>query len=211
MRIERALTVAVCLALSACTNLARLEAQIGAERYATGSISYALVRDQTLVRFEAGNQRGRFRVFDARLAAPCPDIETSTLSVTIATASVDLANPLAEQMLRGAAWFASRDYPLARFDSTDIEADDYPPLIVRGPFTLRGVTREITLEVRFPDGLPDLAAKPDQIAFEAKTSLSRSAFGMDAMPELAGDTVRIEVQGVLQRQAQTPAQAGPPA
>ncbi len=190
------------LVLAGCANLPALEALLGAERYPDAPLSYALVRDETLVRFEAGSVRGRFRVFDGRLAVPGPGIESGTLSVTIATGSIDVANPLIEQTLRGEAWFASSQHPLARFSSTRIDARAYPPLIVRGPFTLRGVTRDITLDVQFPDGLPDLDARPERIAFDAQTHISRSAFGMDAMPAMADDTVRITVHGVLRQQPQ---------
>ena len=93
-------------------------------------------------------------------------------------------------------------WPEAHFVSTRVEALDADRFIVHGRLTLRGVTREIPLEVKF-NALKRHPLPPFRrtAGFSATAVLSRSAFGIEAWPTVIGDTVelRIEAEAVRAR------------
>jgi polyisoprenoid-binding protein YceI len=75
-----------------------------------------------------------------------------------------------------------------------------------GQLTLRGVSREVALDVK----LNALKRHPMTLrrtaGFSATATLSRSAFGMDAWRNVVGDEVElmIEVEAIRRRAAQPP-------
>ncbi|MCD9029861.1 YceI family protein [Luteimonas sp. BDR2-5] len=93
-------------------------------------------------------------------------------------------------------------HPVASFVSTRIEPIDADRAVVHGLLTLRGVTREVELQVvhnalrRHP--LPPFRRT---IGFSATAALSRSDFGMTAWRSVIGDAVelRIEVEATRAR------------
>lgn len=103
---------------------------------------------------------------------------------------------LARNLLDGGRW------PLARFVSQRVEPRGEQEFTVYGVLTLRGVSREVALEVRM-NGLRRHPLPPFRrtAGFSASTTLSRSAFGVDGWPSLIGDEVqvRIEAEAVRER------------
>lgn len=94
------------------------------------------------------------------------------------------------------------DHPVATFVSTRVEARDATHARVSGTLTLHGVAREVAFDVvlnalkRHP--LPPFRRT---VGFSATTTLSRKAFGIDAWPNVIGDSVelRIEAEAVRRR------------
>ena len=95
-------------------------------------------------------------------------------------------------------------HPVARFRSTRVEALDERSAIVHGELSLRGVTREVALQVRLNDArrhpLPPFRRT---VGFSATTTLSRADFGITAWRSLIGDAVelRIEAEATRMRHA----------
>ena len=92
------------------------------------------------------------------------------------------------------------DHPEATFVSTRVEGIDDTHASVFGTLTLRGVSREVKLDVvfnqleRYP--LPPWART---VGFSAKTTISREAFGIDAWPTVIGDAVTLRIEAEARR------------
>lgn len=103
------------------------------------------------------------------------------------------------------------DHPVARFVSTRVEPIDADNARVVGQLTLRGVTREVTLEVRLNAAkrhpLPPFRRT---VGFSATARLSRADFGVDAWKSVIGDEVelRIEAEATRDGDADTTTNSG---
>lgn len=200
------ISLATCLILAGCTNLSALRQQVDNLSYTDAAIRYGLLSDETQVGFAVGQTRGQFRVADAQLSFTQPHYSSAVLEVTLATASVDVFNPVIERMLRGKEWFASKQHPFAQFRTTSLAslADDQAgtedtsaTLAVEGILEIKGIAEPLTLQVTFPDGLPDLNQPPGQFDFIADGSFSRAEYDMRSLPGFAPDVVSISVQGAF--------------
>lgn len=138
-----------------------------------------------------------------------------------ASARLDVEVPLARLDLGDSKWneatlaknlLDGERFPTARFVSERIEPVDARHARVIGLLTLRGVTREVVMDVelnavkRHP--LPPFRRTA---GFSATATLSRSAFGITAWSSMIGDTVdlRIEAEAVLDRNAAAPETSSP--
>ncbi len=95
-------------------------------------------------------------------------------------------------------------HPVAHFSSTRVEPIDERHARVFGTLQLRGVEREVVLEVRMNAArrhpLPPFRRT---VGFSASAAFSRSDFGVDAWSSMIGDRVelRIEAEAIRSRAA----------
>ncbi|MDV3469351.1 YceI family protein [Stenotrophomonas sp. C3(2023)] len=133
--------------------------------------------------------------------------EAATLEVTVPLQRLELGDAKWNQATLAPNLLDGERYPQAHFVSTTVKAIDENRLQVTGRLTLRGVTRDVTLDVSF-NGTRRYPLPPFRrtAGFSATTTLSRSAFGMTAWSSLIGDEVqlRIEAEASLDRSAAPP-------
>ncbi|SFR52710.1 Polyisoprenoid-binding protein YceI [Marinobacter daqiaonensis] len=143
---------------------------------------------------------GRFNEFDGQFTFDADNPANSSVEVTIDTASVDSNHAERDKHLRSEDFLYVDEYPRATFKSTEVVVnDDGDEAEVTGDLTLRGVTREVTLDV-------DLVGHGEdpwggyRMGFDAQTELRLEDFGipMDLGP--ASETVKLEisVEGIRQ-------------
>jgi polyisoprenoid-binding protein YceI len=127
-------------------------------------------------------------------------------------ARVEVSVPLDRADLGDAAWnkavaagnlLDTGNHPQASFVSTRVVAGDASHAQVIGNLTLRGVTREVTLEVVFNQlerhPLPPFRRTA---GFSATATLSRAEFGITAWTSAIGDTVQLVIQAEATRTGQ---------
>lgn len=137
------------------------------------------------------------------------------------TARVDVSIPLRQTELGDAKWnratlggslLDAQRFPDARFVSTRVEPVDEKRARVVGDLTLRGVTREITLDVVFNvvkrHPLPPFRRTA---GFSATTAIKRSDFGISAWKSMIGDEVELRMEVEAVRGQADPAPAAEPA
>lgn len=104
----------------------------------------------------------------------------------------------------------AQDHPVATFSSTRVEPLDERRAIVHGLLDLRGVRREVALEVEL-NGARRHPLPPFRrtVGFSATATLARSDFGITAWRSMIGDTVqlRIEAEATRSRTAEGDAEA----
>jgi polyisoprenoid-binding protein YceI len=146
--------------------------------------------------------RGNFERFSGAIVVA----EDGTPSVTaeIAVDSINTNNEQRDAHLKSADYFESEKYPTATFTSTGVRADG-DKYQLDGDFTLRGVTRPVTLNLEF-NGVNPGMGHGEVAGFEASVVLNRKDFGIDIdMPletggAVVGDkvTITLEIEALKQ-------------
>ncbi|MCW1824626.1 hypothetical protein A5731_28660 [Mycolicibacterium conceptionense] len=146
--------------------------------------------------------RGSFETFSGDVVVA--EDGTPSVSATIDVTSIDTRNEQRDAHVRSADFFDAENYPTATFVSTGVRpaGDDY---IVDGDFTLKGVTKPVSLKLEFNGVNPGMGQGP-VAGFEASVVLNRKDFGIDIdMPletggTVVGDkvTITLEIEAVKQ-------------
>ncbi|MFE7801332.1 YceI family protein [Nocardia sp. NPDC057440] len=118
--------------------------------------------------------RGRFADFSGKLVIN--EDGTAQADAEIRVDSVTTDNEQRDGHLRTADFFHAADFPVATFSSTGfrVNGDDF---VVDGNFTIRGVTKPVSLDVEFHGVNPGMGNGP-VAGFEAKTVINRRDFGI---------------------------------
>jgi polyisoprenoid-binding protein YceI len=136
---------------------------------------------------------GIFRRFNAQLAFDERNLEASSVSFEIDAVSIDTAFDIRDEHLRGADWLDVNTHPKIVFVSRFVRSSEDSQYVIEGDLTIRGVT----LPTAFDATLIDRAVNPwtltPVIGFEARANISRSAYGMDAIPHALSDNVRLRI------------------
>ena len=142
---------------------------------------------------------GRFNDFDGQFEYDADNPENSSVSVTVDTASIDSNHAERDKHLRSEDFLYVSEFPEATFKSTRIVVDEEGEADIIGDLTLRGVTREITLDAEMV-GHGEDPWGGYRMGFEAETELRLKDFDipMDLGP--ASETVELEisVEGIRQ-------------
>lgn len=148
--------------------------------------------------------KGRFAEVQGTVVIDEADPTRSEIDVTIAAASVDTRVTQRDEHLRSADFFNVEKFPSLTFKSRRIERDGDDLKLV-GDLTIRGVTREVTLDVtehgRQTDPWGGLRA-----GFEATGKIKRSDFGLtwnqalEAGGVAVGDDVKLAIDVELVKQ-----------
>ena len=142
---------------------------------------------------------GRFNTFDGEFVLDQKNIENSKVKVTIDVASVDSNHGERDKHLRGKDFFEAAKYPEATFVSTRVEKTGEKTAKITGDFTLKGVTKPVTLDAEYIGGGKDPWGGYRQ-GFEATTQLKLKDFGIDYNLGPASEVVDIyiSVEGIRQ-------------
>lgn len=144
---------------------------------------------------------GRFNEFDGQFTYDSANPENSSVEVTIDTSSVDSNHAERDKHLRSEDFLAVDDFPKATFKSKRIIVDDEDKdeAEIVGDLTLRGVTKEVTLEAEMI-GYGEDPWGGYRMGFEAETELKLSDFGipMDLGPKSETVEMIISVEGIRQ-------------
>lgn len=137
---------------------------------------------------------GEFTDFDAKLNLDPANPANSKLSVTVAMTSVDTHNDKLDAHLESADFFDVAAHPTATFTSTAVRRTGAATADVTGNFTLRGVTKPITLHVTFNKAGENMA-KRYTAGFSAEGVIKRSDFGVSYAVPAVGDEVKLQISG----------------
>ncbi|MCG8518003.1 YceI family protein [Marinobacter sp. CA1] len=143
---------------------------------------------------------GRFNDFDGQFSFDADNPANSSVNVTIDTASVDSNHAERDKHIRSEDFLYADEFPEATFTSKRIVVDeDGDEADIIGDLTLRGVTKEITLEAELI-GHGEDPWGGYRMGFEAETELRLSDFGIPMNLGPASETVEmiISVEGVRQ-------------
>jgi len=130
--------------------------------------------------------RGGFDTFSGAITVA--EDGTPSVRAEIAVDSINTHNEQRDGHLKAGDFFDVENHPVATFASTGVRADgdDY---VLDGDFTLKGVTKPISLKLEF-NGVNPGMGHGEVAGFEASVVLNRKEFGVDFdMPLETGGTV----------------------
>ena len=146
--------------------------------------------------------RGVFSSFSGSVEV-VEDPTLCSLQVEVDVASVDTKDAGRDEHLRNNDFFSAPEHPTMTFTSTSVSGAG-TQWQVTGDLTIRGVTRQITLDTTF-EGLATDPWGGDRAAFSATTEIDREDFGMtfnatlEAGGVLVGKKAKIEIEAELVR------------
>jgi polyisoprenoid-binding protein YceI len=139
--------------------------------------------------------QGRFRKFDGEIVFHPADLAASKARIEVDLASIDLGAPESEAEVRGKNWFQVASFPKAVFQSSQIRAKGADHYEAVGKFTLKGITRDLTVPIQLR------AASGQQVA-EGGFVIKRTDFNVGqgewADPDAVALDVAVKFRFVLQ-------------
>jgi polyisoprenoid-binding protein YceI len=138
-----------------------------------------------------GKSRGAFRDFSGAVVVAADG--TPSVRAEIAIGSLDTGNEQRNAHLLSAEFFDAEQYPTASFVSTGVrpQGDGY---VLVGDFTLRGVTKQLELELTF-NGVSEGMGHGEVAGFDASVVFNRKDFGVAAeVGPLVGENVTITLE-----------------
>jgi polyisoprenoid-binding protein YceI len=127
------------------------------------------------------------------------DWNSARVEVSVPLARLDLGDDKWNRAALGRNLLDGEDHPVASFTSTRVEPVDATHASVFGTLTLRGVAREVKLDVAFNQvkryPLPPFRRT---IGFSATTTISRKDFGIREWPTVIGDSVALRIEAEAQ-------------
>lgn len=149
--------------------------------------------------------RGEFKQYSGTLELDTSDLTRSRISGDIEVASLDTREANRDQHLRSADFFDAEQFPRISFVSRRIERLDEENYRVIGDLTIRGITREVSLEAEY-SGIHKDPWGATRTGFMVRGAIDRKEFGLtwNAALEtggvLVGEKVKLEldIEAVLQ-------------
>lgn len=121
---------------------------------------------------------GFFRDFTGTVNFDNADVTKSTVEFTAKATSVDTGVAGRDKHLRTADFFDVEKYPEITFKSTKVEKKG-KGWVVTGDFTMRGVTKTITLPFQIAGWLPADERSGGKMGITAETTINRRDYGVN--------------------------------
>lgn len=192
--------------LPACTPLRVVTHTVGTDEARVPLGSYALDAHHWSITFDVDHLKySRFTMrFDraqGTLDWKQGGMEASTVDVSIDASSVDTNVPLLDKLVKGPDMFDAANHPAIRFVSSGVVRTGNAESRLEGNLTIRGVTRPVTLDMKFNGYGVDPLTKEDKLGFSAQGHFSRSQFGLGTWYPAVGDDVRVRIEAEFGRHA----------
>jgi len=172
--------------------------------------TWNLDASHTLVEFSAKHMmittvKGRFADVRGSITIDAAHPEASTVEVELGAASIDTRSEQRDQHLRSADFLDVENFPTVTFKSRRIEgaqANAGTSFRVVGDLTIRGVTRDVTLDATF-EGEGRDPWGGTRASFSATGKIDRRDFGLtwNAALETGGVLVSNDIKIVIEAQA----------
>jgi polyisoprenoid-binding protein YceI len=152
--------------------------------------------------------RGYFDEISAKADIDPDHPETSSVEVTISTASIRTNNGARDNDLRSSNFLEVDKYPEITFKSTSVEPAGPDHYKLTGDLTIKGNTRPVTLDMVKYGEFNDPQMMGHRIAYSATGKINRKDFGLKFSMILDGrmvvsEDIQINIEGELVEQPET--------
>jgi len=137
--------------------------------------------------------RGAFTKVSGSVVFDPANLNKSSIQASIDAASVDTRVEMRDNDLRSPRFLDAQKYPTITFQSKKVEAAGAGKLKVTGDLTIKGVTKEVVLDVDGPTpAIKDPLGKDRlRMGASATTKVNRNDFGVSGLPGIVGDDITI--------------------
>lgn len=141
------------------------------------------------------NVKGEFRKFDAIILSEGQDFSKSKVSATIDASSIFTNNTDRDNHLKSADFFNAETHNEITFEGTSFNQLDEENYELKGLLTMKGISKEITLDVEFGGFIKDPYGQ-EKAGFSATGKFNRQDWGLNwnAALEAGGVMVSDEVR-----------------
>jgi polyisoprenoid-binding protein YceI len=184
------------------TRIAVLAVALAVAAPALAADTYQFDNSHTTVGFQVRHiftmLGGKFQDFSGTIRVDRANPEASSVEFTIQAATVFTNDAKRDEHLRTPDFFDVANHPTITFKSTSVEAAGESLYAVTGDLTMRGVTKRVTLPVRFLGEGKDPWGT-EKMGFELATTLNRQDYGinwnkaLDQGGFLVGDEVKVQI------------------
>ncbi len=159
----------------AVTFLGILPFLLSNQKYANWNV----VSDQVSITFESKKAKGVFKELNAEIKFDPENLQTSSLSATVMTASIFIDNETQQKHAIGGKWLDVTNFPKITFSSKEITKSD-EGFIVKGDLTILETTNEVEIPFTFEEGENEL------YWFKSDFSINRADynFGMKMVSDI---------------------------
>lgn len=169
-----------------------------------GAAEYSIDPDHTSVVFKVKHMDiayiyGMFNNKEGTVQYDPKAPEKTSIDLTVDATSVFTGVKKRDNHLRSPDFLNAKQHPEITFRSTSVQQNDDNVLEVTGDFTLRGVTRELTTDVK----LTGSGKGPQgnfRRGFKTSFDVNRLEHNVDYMPDGLGKSIKITVSGEVIRQ-----------
>jgi len=171
--------------------------------------SWSIDDEHTVIGFSARHMmiswvRGQFTSFKGFLEVP-EDPSDTKVTLTIAAASIWTHVQDRDDHLRTNDFLDAPNHPELTFVSTAVEILGTDRANVRGDLTIRGVTKNIALDVQL-EGVSGIDRTDAKVSFRATAVINRQDWGvswnraLEIGGVLVGDEVSLDIQATFKKQ-----------
>ncbi|RXR27577.1 YceI family protein [Sphingobium fluviale] len=124
--------------------------------------------------------------------------EKAQVTVTFAVAALRSSVPALDEHLMKADFFDAAKFPTATFQSTSVKVSGQTAQIT-GKLTIKGITKDVTLNARFVGAGMNAMAKKETVGFDAEAQIKRSDFGLGYGVPMVGDDVSLQITAAFEK------------
>jgi len=145
--------------------------------------------------------RGAFTKVSGSVVYDPANLNKSSIQTTIDAASVDTRVEMRDNDLRSPRFLDAQKYATITFQSKKVEAAGADKLKVTGDLTIKGVTKEVVLDVDGPSSSIKDPMGKDRLrtGASATTKINRNDFGVSGLPGIVGDDITITLDVEMTR------------
>lgn len=138
---------------------------------------------------------GSFGSFDATVTSSKDDFSDAKVELTADISSIDTDNEQRDKHLQSPDYFDAAKYPKLTFKSKSIKKKGDKTYALTGDLTMHGVTKSVTLEVKYRGTVTNPMSKKPVAGFKVTGTIKRTDFGIapDTAEAMLSDEVAIEV------------------
>ena len=148
---------------------------------------------------------GNFQTFSGKLVSEKPDFSDANVSFEADINSITTHNEQRDGHLKSADFFLAEEHPKMTFVTKNVEKKSDSDLVVTGDLNIRGITKEIKLNVVYNGTILGFGNVPTA-GFEVTGKINRKDFGMtfngltEAGHIAVSDEVKIEINLEMNKQ-----------
>ena len=149
--------------------------------------------------------RGQFETFGGSINFDENAPENTTVAIEIDVTSINTKDEQRDGHLKSPDFFDVANFPTATFKSTKVVKEDDDEGKLYGELTVRGVTKEVVLDVEFA-GIAKSPWGTTSAGFSASAQLNRKDFGLnwnqalETGGVLVGEKIKLEIELELVKQ-----------
>lgn len=136
---------------------------------------------------------GIFRQVSGQVNYDDKNIEASSVSIAIDTASIDTAYAKRDADLRGADWFDAERHPKITFVSKGVRKVGEHKYVIAGDLSIKGKTLPVDFMTTLTNRTINPFVKLPMVGFYGEARVKRSAFGLAQYPNLIGEDVNLRI------------------